>query len=50
MAIFNLILWIIVGILTIINDVAKNTDENYWKLVFWLTYVVLIVNLISKIF
>lgn len=48
MSIAIFIIWIIAGILNLIN--IRSTDYTYWRLEFWFTYIVLMTILMSKTF
>lgn len=48
MNIFILVIWIIAGFCSGIN--YKSKDYHYWKCIFWLTYVSLIITLLGKTF
>lgn len=37
-------IWLFVGIMNLFN--AKDTDYRYWRIQFWITYFVLMANLI----
>lgn len=46
-SIFILVIWIIVGI--IMFFLRKDDDVRLWKIQYWLTYIVLIALLLSRI-
>lgn len=48
MSILVFVIWVVAGVLAAINHLTKRADETYWIVMFWLTYVVLMICLISN--